>query len=578
MKKRILAIALVALLIASVVPMAVSAAGTMSISAGTVEATLKAGDTVKVPVSFTENSGYGYGYVVAGWDSSALVLTDVEYTALAPKQSSAAPVENDGSYKVSFGDMMTTTPFTGTGEAFNLVFTISETATAGDYTITLSNDEVYDPDIDTVTTSATGGTVTLKTDAPEPPATAKLSMEAGTCTTDLVAGDTVTVPVNFTENSGYGYGYVTASWDKDALELTNVTYTSLAPKQSSAAPIENDGTYKVSFGDMMATAPFEGTGEAFSLVFTITSAATAGDYTIGLSDTEVYTTEIVTMDSEAASGKVTLNAGETPHSHTLTKHDEVPAECEKDGTKAYWSCECGKLFSDAEGNHEISAPEIIPATNHDWDEGTVTTPATCTTAGVITYKCKNNPTHTYNDTISAKGHTNMTHVEYKAPTATEDGNKEYYICNDCHKWFWDATGNALITDHSEVIIPATGVEPTTAAPEPVEETTVAPEPTTVEPVVEPTTVEPVVEPTTVEPVEETTVAPEETTAETVEPTTKAATPDSPATGDTPGGKPGADNGTPKTGDTGMLALWITLMLAGIAGMATTVVVTKVKKK
>ena len=572
MRKQIIAIALAVLLIVSVVPMAVvSAAGSMSISAGTVEADLKAGDTVKVPVSFTENSGYGYGYVVANWDSSALVLTDVEYTSLAPKQASAAPIDNDGSYKVSFGDMMTMTPFEGTGEAFSLVFTISDTATAGDYNITLSDDEVYDCDIDPVTTSATGGTVTLKTDAP---ATAVLNMEAGTVSADLVAGATVKVPVFFTENSGYGYGYVTTTWNKDALELTDVEYNdALAPKQASAAPISNDGTYKVSFGDMMSMTPFEGAGVAFNLVFKITEAATADNYVIDLSAPEVYTVDIETMDSGAVSGLVTLESGETPHTHTLSKVEKVKPGCETPGTEAYWKCTdetCGKMFSDAEGKNEIDAPVSIPKTGHAWDTGTITKYPKCTEKGKIHYVCQNNPSHTYDDDIAAKGHVNMTHVPYKAPTATEDGNKEYYICNDCNEWFWDVTGNALITDHSEVIIPATGVEPTTAEPttvEPVEETTVAPE--------EPTTVAPE-ETTTVAPEETTVATDEETTTEAVEPTTKAATPDSPATGDSPSA-PG-NNGTPKTGDSGMLALWITLMLAGLAGMATTVAVTKAKNK
>ena len=151
--------------------------GDFIIDAQEVTAAPVAGTTVKVPVDFTKNPGYGYGYVRVNWDKDSLVLTDIEYNnALAPKQSSAAPIENDGTYKVSFGDMMTTTPFVGTDTAFTLVFKVSDTAAQGDYAITLSDDEVYDCDINIIDSASVDGKVTLAeeepTTAPAEPTTA----------------------------------------------------------------------------------------------------------------------------------------------------------------------------------------------------------------------------------------------------------------------------------------------------------------------------------------------------------------------------------------------------------------------
>ena len=108
--------------------------------------------------------------------------------------------------------------------------------------------------------------------------------------------------------------------------------------------------------------------------------------------------------------------------HTLTAVAEVPATCETAGTSAHWKCEvCGKLFSDAEGNTEITLEKLtIPATGHaygepvwKWTDGfkatatftcandtthvknvtaevtsAVTTPAACETTGVRTYTAK----------------------------------------------------------------------------------------------------------------------------------------------------------------------------------------------
>ena len=51
---------------------------------------------------------------------------------------------------------------------------------------------------------------------------------------------------------------------------------------------------------------------------------------------------------------------------------------------------------------------------------------------------------------------NMEFVAAKDATCTEDGNKAYYRCTECGKWFVDATGNTEITAQSEVILNALG--------------------------------------------------------------------------------------------------------------------------
>ncbi|MBE6604964.1 MAG: hypothetical protein E7639_04585, partial [Ruminococcaceae bacterium] len=52
-------------------------------------------------------------------------------------------------------------------------------------------------------------------------------------------------------------------------------------------------------------------------------------------------------------------------------------------------------------------------------------------------------------------HKNMSYFESCAPSCTESGNKDYYVCA-CGKWFLDAEGTRLITDHTSVILDATG--------------------------------------------------------------------------------------------------------------------------
>lgn len=53
-------------------------------------------------------------------------------------------------------------------------------------------------------------------------------------------------------------------------------------------------------------------------------------------------------------------------------------------------------------------------------------------------------------------HTNKTPVSAKAATCTEKGNKDYYKCNDCNRFFNDTACKSEITDKNSVVIAALG--------------------------------------------------------------------------------------------------------------------------
>ena len=50
------------------------------------------------------------------------------------------------------------------------------------------------------------------------------------------------------------------------------------------------------------------------------------------------------------------------------------------------------------------------------------------------------------------------HVEAKAPTATEDGNIEYWYCEECEQ-VWQDEARTQLTNFKNVILPATGETP-----------------------------------------------------------------------------------------------------------------------
>ena len=108
-------------------------------------------------------------------------------------------------------------------------------------------------------------------------------------------------------------------------------------------------------------------------------------------------------------------------SHTLTKTEAKAATCTEDGNKEYWTCEhCGKYFLSDDTNPETAtavelSETVIPAS----------------------YK--------------------LTKVEAKAATCTEDGNKAYWTCEHCKKYFLSDDSNpetAKAVEQSETVIPA----------------------------------------------------------------------------------------------------------------------------
>ena len=158
------------------------------------------------------------------------------------------------------------------------------------------------------------------------------------------------------------------------------------------------------------------------------------------------------------------------HIHNLTLVPAKDAACTEEGNKAYYICDgCDKWFEDAEGKSEITdkTSVIIPATGHTLSN-VPAKDATCTEEGNKAYyicdRCdkwfedaqgKSEITDKTSVIIPATGHT-LSNVPAKDATCTEEGNKAYYICDGCDKWFEDAEGKSEITDKTSVIISAAG--------------------------------------------------------------------------------------------------------------------------
>ena len=151
----------------------------------------------------------------------------------------------------------------------------------------------------------------------------------------------------------------------------------------------------------------------------------------------------------------------------LTYHAEVKPTCTGNGNWEYWHCDkCNRDFSNAEGSTIVYGDLTISKLGHDltffsWKSATCTEPGRemyyhCETCGK-NFADSNGETEISDQeiVIPANGH-NMQYREAINASCTVNGNKEYYYCPDCDKYFLDEEGKQEVTEE-DVTIPMNGI-------------------------------------------------------------------------------------------------------------------------
>ncbi len=144
------------------------------------------------------------------------------------------------------------------------------------------------------------------------------------------------------------------------------------------------------------------------------------------------------------------------HKNHLTFVDRAePADCTTDGTEAHYECDCGKLFADEQAATEVTLESLKIAahhtpgtewvsdndnnhyhvcsvcgdktdiTEHSYDNGVITTPATEQTTGIKTYTCSE-CNHTKTEIVPKLNHTHSLATEYSS-----DATGHWYACSGC---------------------------------------------------------------------------------------------------------------------------------------------------
>ena len=92
--------------------------------------------------------------------------------------------------------------------------------------------------------------------------------------------------------------------------------------------------------------------------------------------------------------------------------------------------------------------------DHSWNDGEVTTPATCTTPGVRTYTCTKNPAHTKTEPIPALNHLFGAYTFNNDATCTQDGTETAHCAHPgCNETDTRTVKGTKLTEHTAETVP-----------------------------------------------------------------------------------------------------------------------------
>ena len=162
--RKIISIFLVALMLSSMLPTTVFAATAPKVTAASVEKEMIAGETVDVDVVLSDNPGITGGSVKITFEKTKLKLTNVtnrSETITSPYDGyTVFPITN-GIYGLSWDGGLLGENLTGNGRIATLTFEVLDTATVGDSTITVSDVDFTNFNLDVLTGTGVNGKVTL---------------------------------------------------------------------------------------------------------------------------------------------------------------------------------------------------------------------------------------------------------------------------------------------------------------------------------------------------------------------------------------------------------------------------------
>lgn len=152
------------------------------------------------------------------------------------------------------------------------------------------------------------------------------------------------------------------------------------------------------------------------ITYTCTADGCGGTYTEDIPALQHNYTAEVTAEPTCTQTGVKTYTCQNDNRHTYT--EDIPANGHTDQDNDYYC--------------DVESCKALLCTNHSFT-GEVTTPATCTGNGIMTYTCPECK-HSYTEDVPANGHT-FTLIAANAVTCEAAGNEAHYQCDICNLYF-----------------------------------------------------------------------------------------------------------------------------------------------
>ena len=284
-----------------------------------------------------------------------------------------------------------------------------------------------------------------------------------TVQSEVKAGDEVTLNVSIANNPGFVVYDFTIKYDKVDLELKEVANGSFEGKV-----VGNVETAKVNFtADPNAAGDYTDDGVLFILKFTAKTDCADGAQ-VTLDTTTFKNAQNVKLNPTIVPGGINVTTGGGTTGGGTTGGGTTGGGTTGGGTTGGGTTGGGTTGGGTTGGSTTGGSTTGVSTTggsttgggttggseteeckHEWDEGKVTKEPTCTEKGEKTFTCTKCPA-TKTEDIPALGH-NMTAHAAKDATFEAAGNKAYWSCDRCNKFFSDAEGKQEIAENSWVI-------------------------------------------------------------------------------------------------------------------------------
>ena len=252
------------------------------------------------------------------------------------------------------------------------------------------------------------------------------------------AGDTVTVPVEIKNNTGFA-GFTLKITADANLTLTGIAKGELMEKANSGLFVDN---VKGGVINWTSDRNITGDGVLLELTFTVADNAPDGKYEISVALKDDEASNCVDENGRALraafeAGSVLVSAA--PHMHDYAVTVTAPT-CTAKGYTTH-TCACGDSYVDT----------YVDALGHAWDNGKVTKEPTETESGVKTFTCTRCG-ETKTETIPATGSVDVTEMFTDVSHSWADDGIQYCVTHQLMSGIGnDLFGPKLTTTRAQIV-------------------------------------------------------------------------------------------------------------------------------